>query len=109
MAFDIKKSTISPGALAAYLQEAPRADLTSIPGLGPAAAALLSKPTPKEHGCETTFQLIGVFLVLGKPGLTRDEHHEAFYDWLTDKGLTSQRTQIVHAVSERVGLLGLHE
>jgi len=59
-----------------------REDITSVPGIGPAAAKALASDEGGEPGVKTTYQLIGKFLVLREPGMTSQEHCDAFWYWL---------------------------
>lgn len=102
--FDPNRSQVSEDTLAKFLSQDVQEDITSVPGIGPAGARLLAASTESEVGVQTTWQLFGVFLKLKGPGMTSQEHCDAFWHWLAMKGVKSHRSGIVHAVAERVDL-----
>ena len=54
--FDVNRSQVSASALANFLAEEIREDITSVPGIGPAAAAALAADVDGEPGVKTTYQ-----------------------------------------------------
>ena len=54
--FDVNRSQVSASALANFLAEEIREDITSVPGIGPAAAAALATDADGEPGVKTTYQ-----------------------------------------------------
>jgi hypothetical protein len=77
--FDVNRSQVSPTALANFLAEEIQESIQSVPGVGPAAAAALAKDAAGEPGVKTTYQLIGKFLVLREPGMSSQQHCDAFW------------------------------
>ena len=102
--FDVNRSQVSATALADFLAEETREDITSVPGIGLVAAAMLATDLDTEPGVTTTYQLIGMFLLMRKPGMTSQEHCDAFWNWLRLKGVSSHRAGIVHCVAEKVSV-----
>ena len=100
--FSLDRSQVSSDRLAEFLQTDVVEDITSVPGIGPVAVARLASASEEDAGCRTTHQLIGKFLSLREPGMTTQEHLDAFWFWLQAKGITAHRSGIVHAVSEKV-------
>lgn len=78
-------------------------DLTTVPGIGPAAAKILKE----KDGITNTYQLFGKFLMLKGPGdepeieVTPVEHAEKFWYHLKNLGITSHRSAIVKAIAEK--------
>lgn len=103
--FNINKSRISANALAEFLADELCEDITSVPGVGPEAARILSSECENESAIETTFQLIGRFLTLRGPGMTPVEHTNAFWYYLKIRGVNRYRSGIVHAIAEKVNLM----
>lgn len=107
--FNPSKSQVSANTLAKFLKGEIDEDIQSVPGIGPKAAELLAGGTDP---VKTTYQLIGIFLLLRGEGMTSEEHCQAFYDWLSEiKGITAYRSGIVVAIAERVNLMipGIYE
>jgi hypothetical protein len=48
-----------------------------------------------------TYQLFGVYLLFKRSGLSSKEHHDLFWHWLADKGVTAHRSAIVRAIAEK--------
>ena len=102
--FDANRSQVSEDQLAKFLAEDVREDVTSIPGIGPAAAKTLAKSDERDSAVLTTYQLFGKFLSLRGPGMTTEEHCDAFWQWLALKGINSHRSGIVLAVAEKLDI-----
>jgi len=102
--FDANRSQVSEDALAKFLAEDVREDITSVPGIGPAAAKALARSDAQDSAVLTTYQLFGKFLSLRAPGMTTEEHCDAFWNYLALKGINSHRSGIVLAVAEKVDL-----
>ena len=56
--FDVNRSQVSPTALANFLADEIREDITSVPGIGPAAALALASSDDGEPGVKTTYQCV---------------------------------------------------
>jgi hypothetical protein len=103
--FNIIKSRISQNALAEFLADEVREDITSVPGIGKDTACILSSECQNESPIETTHQLIGRFLTLRGPEMTAVQHTNAFWYYLKMRGVNRYRSGIVHAVAEKVNLM----
>jgi hypothetical protein len=99
---DISKSKVSADALAAFLASEVKEDVTSVPGIGPAAAKKLAEAVEGDQAITTTYQLIGKFLTLKGKGVSQAEHCDAMWFWLQARGLDSHRAGIVHSIAEKV-------
>lgn len=102
--FDPTKSRVSTDALANFLGSPIDEDLTSVPGIGDAAVKLLNEPFENDPPIETTYQLLGKFLSLKGKGMTQQEHCDAMWFYLQERGLNSYRAGIVHCLAERLNL-----
>lgn len=89
-------SSISEDRLSTFLASPLKEDLTEVPGIGDKGAALLA-----ESGVCTAVQLLGVFLTLKRPGISVQEHCDAFLRFLKEKGINSHRSGIVLAIAEK--------
>lgn len=56
-------------------------------------------------GINSTFQLIGQFLLMREPGMNTREHCDAFAAWLKTKGISSHRNQIIRVIAEKVNTM----
>lgn len=102
--FDVNRSQVSADALARFLAADLGEDLGAVPGVGPKAKEMLA--ADDEGGAvRTTFQLVGKFLCLRAPGMTTQEHCDAFWHWLKLKGVDAHRSGIVHAIAEKTNLM----
>lgn len=88
------------------------ADITTVPGIGPAAATKLRVADEDDYGAvENTYQLFGKWLdfhALKDDDEFTDEPdanftNQKFWYWLKAKGINSQRSAIVKAVSDKLG------
>ncbi len=102
---DVGKSKVSADALAAFLASEVQEDVTSVPGIGPAAAKKLAEAVEGDQAITTTYQLIGKFLTLKGKGVSQAEHCDAMWFWLQARGLDSHRAGIVHSIAEKVSRL----
>jgi hypothetical protein len=100
MAYDPTRSRISENTLAAFLASDIEGELQTVPGIGPSAEEKLAK-----HGVTTTWQLIGNFLACKDKDMTVQEHHDAMWYFLQEVGVSSCRSGIVHALSEKCNIL----
>ena len=82
------------------------AELTSVPGIGPATVAKLANSEIDEDRITNTYQLFGKFLMLKGPGHTEKEieidsleHMEKFWHWLKNRGVSAHRSAIVRLTS----------
>ena len=87
--------------------------LEDIPGIGDAHKAVLMKASVAMTNCKechinTSFQLIGVYLACKEPGMSMQQHHNKFYNWLFAIGVHGQRNTIVDAVARRAALMDIH-
>jgi hypothetical protein len=81
-------------------------DLEEVPGIGPAAVAILSVDDDVSDPINTTHQLFGQYLLLkgkeeatGKP-VSCFDHTERFWYFLKTKGISAHRSAIVKVSSE---------
>ena len=102
--FDVNRSQVSEDQLAKFLAEDVHEDITSVPGIGPAAAKKLAEQVEGDSPIQTTYQLIGKFLSLRGPGMSTQEHCDAFWNYLSLRGVNSHRSGIVHAIAEKTDL-----
>lgn len=106
--FDPRRSNIAPSTLADFLKNDINEDITSVPGIGPAAAkslAMVNPNLPGDYPVETTFQLIGKFLSLREKGMKPADHANAMWIWLQNKGIIAYRSGIVLAIAEKVNTM----
>jgi len=79
--FDLKVATpslrqVSADSLAKFLEDEIDEEITSVPGIGPAAAKSLKAG---DDGVATTYQLFGRFLTLKSKGANSQEHCDAMW------------------------------
>jgi predicted flap endonuclease-1-like 5' DNA nuclease len=99
--FDVSKSRISDEVRAKFVsEECSFWDVDLVPGVGPATAAVL-----KRRGIHTVANLVGQFLRLKEPGISPQQHCDAFAQWLRDSGVTANRNTITLVVADKVGSL----
>eukprot|EP00499_Haloplacidia_sp_CaronLabIsolate_P011624 CAMPEP_0196780942 /NCGR_PEP_ID=MMETSP1104-20130614/8871_1 /TAXON_ID=33652 /ORGANISM="Cafeteria sp., Strain Caron Lab Isolate" /LENGTH=117 /DNA_ID=CAMNT_0042151159 /DNA_START=14 /DNA_END=367 /DNA_ORIENTATION=- len=90
-------SQVAEDTLAAFLTAPVESDLSSLPGVGPAAIRKF-----KAAGVETTHQLIGVYLSMKGEGVSVQAHCDAFWEWLQEVGINAHRSGIVLCIAEKV-------
>jgi hypothetical protein len=103
--FDPQKSKVSAEALARFLTDAINENITSVPGIGPAAQQRLATEVAGDSAVETTYQLIGKFLSLKSKGMTPKDHMNAFWFYLQSRGIDSHRSGIVLSIAQKVDLM----
>jgi hypothetical protein len=80
-----------------------QADLSTVPGLGPAGIRQLAASDDDDDKITNTYQLFGKFLML-KGGNDDEhfcspiEHTEKFWYWLKNRGINAHRSAIVTAI-----------
>ena len=106
--YDPKKSKVSDDTMEIWRSSPTVAELTSVPGIGPATVAKLANSEIDEDRITNTYQLFGKFLMLKGPGHTEDEieidsleHMEKFWHWLKNRGISAHRSAIVRAIAEK--------
>lgn len=102
--FDASKSRVNEDVLGEFLATPVMEDLTTVPGIGPAAVKLLGKAMEGDQPIETTYQLLGKFLSLKGKGVTQQEHCDAMWFYLKERGLDAHRAGIVHSIAEKLNL-----
>mmetsp|Transcript_47162 Transcript_47162/g.102895 ORF Transcript_47162/g.102895 Transcript_47162/m.102895 type:complete len:116 (-) Transcript_47162:121-468(-) len=95
--YDQNRSAIGQDRLAEFLRADIVPDVTSVPGIGPAAASKLA-----DVGITTTYQLVGKFMMLKEQGVDSVEHCDRFWYWLQDTGISSHRSGIVQCIAEKM-------
>ena len=88
---------VSNDTLGAFLAGSVEENLQTIPGVGPANEAKLV-----EAGILTTQQLLGKFLMLYSPGISVQDHLDAFFNFLSEIGISAYRAAITRAIAEKV-------
>ena len=98
----------SADSLAKFLEDEIDEDITSVPGIGAAAAKKLKAG---EDGVNTAYQLFGRFLTLKSAGCSAQEHCDAMWFWLQAKGVSSHRSGIVQCLAEKLEIMmpGLYQ
>lgn len=81
-------------------------DLIEVPGLGPAAVKAFKADPDILYRITNTHQLIGQYLMLKGPDtddavVTVSELNQKFWFYLKAKGITSHRSAVVLAISEK--------
>jgi len=99
MAYDPNKSQINEDTLATFLQGELEAELTSLPGLGPASKQLLL-----HEGIHTTFQLVGKYCSFVGENKAMTPQDRMFY-WFKSIGISSHRNTIINAISEKISIM----
>ena len=99
---------MSADSLAKFLEDEIDEDITTVPGVGAAAAKKLAAG---DDGVATTYQLFGRFLTLKSKGASNSEHCDAMWFWLQGKGVSSHRSGIVQCLVEKVEIMmpGLYQ
>eukprot|EP00968_Pinguiococcus_pyrenoidosus_P013547 scaffold1228_cov246-Pinguiococcus_pyrenoidosus.AAC.7 len=98
--FNPNKSRVSEDRLAEFIVQELDPELTSVPGIGEKAKEFLAA-----DGVETTFQLIGKFLMLKGKDTSVREHADAMWYYLQGVGINSYRAGIVLAIAEKVNTM----
>ena len=98
--YDPARSRVSGETLADFLRSPISEDLTTVPGIGPAAVKLL-----KKQDIATTHQLIGKFLSFKGKDVSVQKHCDDFWDFLNETGIKAHRSGVVQSVAERVNIL----
>ena len=75
-------------------------DLAQVPGVGDSCISTL-----KRAGIENLYQLIAKYLSFKEDGIECVEHHEAFYVWLKEIGVTAHRATITNSIGEKMNLV----
>ena len=101
--YDPNKSRVNEDTLHDFLSRELEESLLSVPGIGPASEHKLNSVA--EPPVFTSYQLIGTFLSLRVEGMTSQEHLDSFWYYLKMIGITSSRSGIVHAISEKVYIM----
>ena len=81
-------------------EECSNEHVSYVPGVGPATAKVL-----KRQGVETVANMVGAFLRLRAPGMTPQQHCDAFAEWLSESGVTANRNTITLVIADKVGSL----
>lgn len=105
--YDPRKSKVSDQRMDAWRSGTVTGDLTEVPGIGPDAKKKLSTASILEDRITNTHQLFGKYLMLKGPDedghvVTVSETNQKFWYYLKFKGISSHRSAIVLAVSEKV-------
>jgi hypothetical protein len=95
--YDPNKSKVSQDKMADFLLADIDPDITSVPGIGPAAVRNLA-----ESNITTTYQLIGQFLLLRGDNMGTQAHCDAFWYWLQEQGINAHRSGIIETIAEKV-------
>lgn len=98
--FDVHRSVINEDTLQAFVEDELKDDLQSVPGIGPAAAKVLSL-----GGVLSTHQLIGVYLSMYRPNTPLLQWQDAMWFWLKEKDIKAHRSGIVHALTLKLMVL----
>lgn len=106
MPFDPNKSKVSEDSLVHFLSSPIYYDIKTVPGIGAGAEKKF-----KEHDIENTYQLIAAFLFLKKTDMTCQEHLDAFWFFLSELGINSHRSGIVHSLASKLDIMmpGIYE
>ena len=109
--FDVNRSKVGAEALAIFLANEVNEDLTTVPGIGPAAASKLAEDVEGDQSITTTHQLIGKFLTLKSKGISQKEHCDAMWFWLQGRKIDAFRAGIVRSVAEKCNIMipGVYE
>ena len=94
------RSTVTDETLVRFLQTEVEFNLCSVPGIGPKAKEVLS-----EKGVKNTFQLIAQFMRMkNEDGNDCVQHCTAFFNWLQEVGVKSNRHNITKSIAEKVSI-----
>ena len=77
--------------------------MDDVPGIGKRIAQFLAESSDlaSYKPVYNSYQLFGKFLSFKEPGVTPILHCERFYQWLLEKGVRQNTTEIVQAVAEK--------
>lgn len=108
--FDKSKSQVTDDALVRFLTGDYPSELTDIPGIGSANAALLSVSCEGDPPVRNAYNLLGRFLdmvVTDDPEVPVPMQFacDAFTNYLSRRGISSHRADIVHCMSEKVAIM----
>ena len=103
--FDVKKSTLSDDSIQAFIDEPLSGDITTVPGIGEAAAARLATSDDPSDVITTTHQLIGKFLCFFADGVTAPQACDALWFYLQARGVRAHRSGIIVALSEKLNTM----
>ena len=101
--YDPRKSKVSDDTMENWKNTPTQADLSTVPGLGPAGIRQLAASDDDDDKITNTYQLFGKFLML-KGGNDDEqvcspiEHTEKFWYWLKNRGINAHRSAIVTAI-----------
>ena len=94
------RSTVTDETLVKFLNEDVKFNLTSVPGIGPAAQKSLSN-----KGVKNTFQLIALFLQYKEEdGDDCVAHCTNFFNFLHEAGIKGNRHSITKSIAEKVAI-----
>ena len=104
--YDPARSRVAEDKLRDFIGAPIEADLTSVPGIGPATAANLAA-----DGIQTTYQLIGKYLSFCSEGADTQTVCDQFVEYLASMGVKGYRSGITECIAERVNVMipGLYE
>jgi hypothetical protein len=105
--YDPRKSKVSDERMDIWRAGTVTGDLLEVPGIGPAAKAKLADDPMITCRITNTYQLIGQYLMLKGPDedgqtVSVGETNKKFWFFLKMKGISSHRSAIVLAISEKV-------
>lgn len=99
--FHPEMSRVNSDTLADFIRAPLQGHLSEVPGIGPGTEKIL-----RQNGINTSFGLIGKFLMLREEGVDSIEHAERFYLWLKSIGTpTGFRGGIVVCICEKVNVM----
>ena len=99
MSFQPSKSTVKDATLVEFLYSDIKPDVQCVPGIGPAIAEFLS-----QAGIQNTFMLIAKFLELKTNDRDVVAHCNAFFEWLGEIGIKSNRQNITKSIAEKMSI-----
>lgn len=98
--FHPENSRVAADKLADFVRDQLDPEITSIPGIGPAAASIFA-----DAGITTSYQLVGKFLSMKDSDIGPIEHVERFYQWLCALKISGgHRAGTVHALAEKLNI-----
>ena len=102
--FDPNKSHVDDDVRRAFIEdENSNEDVTAVPSVGAETARIFARGSINIH---TVANLIGKFLILRRPGMTPQQHCNAFSAWLSSVGVGGRnRHTIVLVIADKVGSL----